>query len=71
MVVDTFKARGRTWTAWQGGNKSPDDWNGGRVLLANGAICHPYQGDEEFDWEHYTSETGCLEPGCIVGYTSK
>lgn len=63
-----FEARGRTWIKWEGGTKQPDDYNGGRVILASNEIVHPYQEDIPFDWEHTTSETGCLEPGCIVGY---
>lgn len=64
-------ARGTHWTPWKGGPEAPKDWNGGRVLLASNEIIHPYQQDIPFDWEHDVSETGCIEPGCIVGYVSR
>lgn len=69
-AMATFEERGQLWSRWVGGSKAPSDWNGGRVLLASGEIVHPYQEDGEFDWRHGVSETGCLEPGCIVGYKS-
>lgn len=53
-----------------GSETAPSDWNGGRVLLADDTILHPYMTDSEFDWRHSASETGALEPGCIVGYFS-
>lgn len=56
---------------WHGGDSAPKDWNGGRVQLANGNMLHPYQTDDELDWRHYGSETGCVEPGCIVAYTPR
>lgn len=65
---EVIYARGQDWTPWNGGDGAPADWNGGRVLLASEEIVHPYQSDEPFDWQHDVSESGCLEPGCIVGY---
>ena len=65
-----YYARGQEWTKWRGGTAAPADWNGGRVILADDQIVHPYQSDEPFDWEHYASESGCIESGCIVGYIS-
>lgn len=69
-TIEVFSERGQLWTRWHGGTEAPKDWNGGRVLLACGEILHPYQSDIPFDWEQDVSETGCVEPGCIVGYTS-
>lgn len=68
--ANVFYERGQHWTRWHGGFGAPSDWNGGRVLLASGEIDYPYQSDDDFDWQHYVSETDCLEPGCIVGYIS-
>lgn len=56
---------------WHGGDSAPGDWNGGRVLLASGEVLHPYQTDDEFDWERSYSETGCIEPGNIIAYTPR
>lgn len=52
------------WTIWNGGDRAPDDWDGGAVLLRNGTTC---PGNEIICWDHSSQ----LNNGDIVGYIRK
>lgn len=51
------------WTPWHGGDKAPDDWDGGEVLFRNGDT--PNYGRVEWTWVH----NNC--GGDIIGYRRK
>lgn len=56
---------------WAGGDSAPEDWDGGLVLLADGTYWQEDPEDGPIYWGRDFSETGCIEPGCVIAYTPK
>lgn len=58
-----YKATEAGYKYWPGGDKAPDNWNGGTVLLRDGrTICHG-----GMSWSHF-GETAGAGNGDIIGY---
>ena len=57
-----YKATEAGYKYWPGGDKAPDDWNGGVVLLRDGSTCPA----DKIQWWKCTD--GWLSAGDIIGY---
>ena len=64
-----YVAIGQGFVPWGGGERAPDDWDGGEVLTRNGHTIAPDGPSDNLSWTHpHAAAKRNPSPGDIIGY---